>query len=408
MNIYNLNSFLLLGYFVEYRNDEYKLDLSKINKSKYINYPLDELIDSGKQQFISCISNRYDSSRQNVIPLSGGLDSRAILGALLECTGSKNLYTYTYGVPGTYDYDIGNHIAKIIGTNHISLDLTKYKYSVQELIDVAKRTDYQTVLFHHPPLWELDSKFKDGVIWSGYIGDAIVGGHLKKIPSSSLNEAKIKYLNNRALVRNIHMINCTKKDISDLFTCDCINDKILSIDEQLLFQEGCQKFTAPNLLIKGYQYETPFINNSWMDFCLSIDNKYRYNQGLYQYMLIKAFPNLFSIGTKNNHGLPITTNKSRIYFKGFLKRIKKNINKIHSIFKNPYMNYMDFGEAIRLRHDFYNIVYNNIMDLDRRNIIDWIDLKSLLKNHLNGQYDFGNALVILTSLELIFKAKNIR
>ena len=41
-----------------------------------------------------------------MVPLSGGLDSRTILAALLEAGLKDRITTVTYGTPGTWDYDI--------------------------------------------------------------------------------------------------------------------------------------------------------------------------------------------------------------------------------------------------------------------------------------------------------------
>ena len=51
----------------------------------------------------------------HIVPLSGGLDSRAILGGLLNAGLKKQITTVTFGTPGTLDYEIGSYVAKRIG-----------------------------------------------------------------------------------------------------------------------------------------------------------------------------------------------------------------------------------------------------------------------------------------------------
>ena len=45
--------------------------------------------------------------------------SRAILAALLKFTDSNNLFTYSYGSPKAYDYEIGNYskLVKFLSPN---------------------------------------------------------------------------------------------------------------------------------------------------------------------------------------------------------------------------------------------------------------------------------------------------
>lgn len=83
----------------------------------------DELIDLGIKKLSSVFNNISDST--HIIPLSGGLDSRAILAALID-KGFKNHFTAVHiWAPGTLDYEIGNFIAQKAEEKHYSLDLTK-------------------------------------------------------------------------------------------------------------------------------------------------------------------------------------------------------------------------------------------------------------------------------------------
>ena len=69
----------------------------------------------------------------HVVPLSGGLDSRIILGGLLKKGLKDSIITITFGTPGTLDYDIGIHIAKQLGIYYEALDLTKVCYDEKSL-----------------------------------------------------------------------------------------------------------------------------------------------------------------------------------------------------------------------------------------------------------------------------------
>ena len=51
--------------------------------------------------------------RTHYIPLSGGLDSRALLAAAMEA--GAEVETLTFGMPGTMDYEDGNRVARAVG-----------------------------------------------------------------------------------------------------------------------------------------------------------------------------------------------------------------------------------------------------------------------------------------------------
>jgi hypothetical protein len=194
MNLADLNSFLKLGYFLDYKNPRYQLKFDSIEKDKYEDAGEEELIELGIGLFNNAISKKYKKNQKNVVPLSGGLDSRAILGSLLHHTEASNIKTYTFGTPGTYDYEIGKQIAQKLGTNHISLDLTKEKYIMDDLLEMSKRVNHQTVLFHHPPVSHLDNLIGDSIVWSGAIIDVFFGRHKHIRISDNEIEAKRNFI----------------------------------------------------------------------------------------------------------------------------------------------------------------------------------------------------------------------
>ena len=155
LDLKNLNSFLKLGYFLDYKNKDITIDVSNIDKQKYQDASENELIQIGSKLWKESISSNFILNQKHLVPISGGLDSRAVLAGLLEHTEAKNIYTYTFGTPSTLDYDVGNYIAKKLDTNHTSFDLTKHTYKQDELQDISKRIQHQGVLFHHWPVWEV-------------------------------------------------------------------------------------------------------------------------------------------------------------------------------------------------------------------------------------------------------------
>lgn len=407
MDIKNLKSFLNYGYFMDFKENKYPLDFSKINKSLYTDYSEKELIDIGIKFFHKAIEKDFKPGQTHVVPLSGGLDSRGVLAGLLEFTEAKNIYTYTFGTPGTLDYDIGKLVAKKAGTNHKNFPLTSHRYKEEELIDISNRVENQTMLFHHPPVWEVDNFCgENSIVWSGFIGDVVAGGHLPKKPIPELIEAKINYVNNYKYVNSLCLSNESNKNFIEYLEYDFLDKDILSYEEQLVFYERTKKLTAPHVLMEGYNYATPFINNQFMDFLLSLDNKYRRYEYLFIEIMMKAFPKLFSIKTKTTNGLNLRASYTRRTFKKGKHKIKKHLGDNFKQFTNPYINYLDFKKGIREREDLKKLFRSNIADLKSRNVIDWIDEEELFTKHLKKEKDYSDALIVLTSLEIHFKAQD--
>lgn len=395
----DIESFLHFGYYLDYENPYYSIDISNINKDIYNNLSLEELIKIGKENLMKSIDRLFTPNHKHVVPISGGLDSRTILAALLEFTEASNISTYTFGTPGTLDYEIGTNLARSLGTNHISFPLTEYTYSIDELFDISKRLDYQTVLFHHPPIWRIDELFQGFKFWSGFLGDRLTGSHYNKNFPKEVDKAKKLFIKMYRYQSNINLTN--KKD--DYFFDNLQFKKTgLSTFESLDFINRQLKFIAPHVLIRGYDYRLPFLDKDLINFFLSIPNEYRENQLLYKKMLLSTFPKLFEYPVKNNHGLKLTSSKISIFLSRVSNRLKRTIFGI-----NKNINYLDFDIKIREKEDLKKIVYDSINDLYNRRLINWLDIRKLFKDHIDKKGNYGNALILLTSLEIHMKVKEI-
>ena len=154
-------------------------------ENKGVNYSIKEAASRFDTLFDKLLSQ--NAASKHIIPLSGGWDSRAILGALLERLDTSEIETVTFGVPGQLDYDIGIRVAKWAGVKHHSLDLRTVDFTWDKIIESVKKSPWTyvpDVLFNQYSI----EKFKDQYnnIWSGFLGDAITGGHLSSLPLEPL------------------------------------------------------------------------------------------------------------------------------------------------------------------------------------------------------------------------------
>ena len=121
----------------DYKDQKYSIKTSSINKARYKDCNERELIEQGAMLLEKSMEKIFSCGQKHLVPISGGLDSRAILAVLVKFTEAKNIFTFTRGTPKTWDYEIGNLVAKGIGTNHTSFDLTTNTYTIDELIDIS-------------------------------------------------------------------------------------------------------------------------------------------------------------------------------------------------------------------------------------------------------------------------------
>ncbi len=403
-----IQSFLKLGYFIDYDAKRYPLDFSRIDKSRYYGASVEDLVSIGIEKLHETFSRAFRTGHEHVVPISGGLDSRLILGALLEQTEARNLYTYTFGIPGTYDYDLGSVVAKEMGTRHVTFSLDQISYHEDELLDFARRSDCQAVLFNHPPIWELDRRYGGATFWSGYVGDAVAGSHLHDPPSSTLEEAKRVHIKNRTWVRTTRLHTCDDSEFLPFVGGGAQDPEILTFDEQVLFDEAVAKFTEPLVLFRGPAYQTPLINTPWMDFMFSVPNEHRLDEALMIRIAERAFPRLFSLPSKNTLGYGADVSSRVLRVQRLVNKARKAIHQFApQLVSYPHIQYNDFNEAIRRSPDLRAIVLSNIERLRARKIVDFVDFDGLLSRHMRRVRNHADALIVLASLELLLRAKQL-
>jgi len=408
MDQFDVNSFLKFGYNLNYKNNDYIFDLSGIDKEKYKDLSENDLIEIGKKKFLESFFKLFDSEDRHVVPLSGGLDSRAILGALLNFTKPENIYTYTFGVPGTLDYEIGNLIARKIGTRHTCFNLNEFMFSQNDLLVSSKNVDGQTVLFHQPPIKELLNKFSDAKIWSGFMGDPLAGSHLVLDASSNIQKIKDTFISKNTFVKSYEFTNFGNKDFYEYIYFPNYDLSKVSIYEQIDFFNRQLKYIAPHVLLKGFNYILPFLETTWFNFILSVDNKYRKNERLYRKIILSLFPDLFRYPTKTKFGARLNSSRLIVLLNKIKNKVKQKSSSIFPFVVDPYINYIDFNDAIRKRVDLNTLIHSNIMDLKKRNIINEIDINEIWERHIKKTSNHADLLLVLASLEIHFKASEMK
>lgn len=416
MNEDLIKPLLYFGYVPELLNDYGNMFWNKCtsfrDKAKlYEDMTESELIEVGCSAWKSVFDNFELAQHYNhVIPLSGGLDSRAVLSGLLSAgLEPKKITAFTFGVPESYDFIIGRQVADYCGIKHIGIDLNNVELSTAELVDIARKTNYKGWVFDLFYNSMIPKRFsKNTVIWSGFMGEALAGKHL-------ISEGKPEYevaidhfkRRNKKGHRFIDCKNFVPEDY--LPKRKMLDSSRLGYDDLLNFSVRQYSYIRKVVCNDLFEYRTPFTEENWAGFILNIPRKYRYESKIYKKILLRLSPELFSLPTTaTKFGLPI--NASNIHF--LAKRAEKKLRAFTKkwnfpVWRNaPYkMDYIDFNQGIRDRKDLYGLVIENINDLDKRKVVDGLNVKKTLESHLKGEVNWGRAICLLVSLEILFKAQ---
>lgn len=414
INENHIDSFLHYGYLPFPSEKQNERIVNWNNQLQNTSVHLEDIIDEAElmEQGILALKKVFTNieSGTHILPLSGGLDSRTVLGGLLYAGLEKQIIAVTFGTPGTFDFEIGQLLANKLGLRHEIFDFTKLELDQEELEKIAASDNSWTFLYDRFYNYQLCKYFgKDCIYWSGFLGDAVSGAHLPEIESLNWLDAKRYFAHRNRFVKSMKLTSQTYNPVNDLPERPLINSKYINFDLQLdLFirQEFYIRKTVTN---KDYDYRTPFQDPNWINFILSVPNNFYKNQYLYKKVILKAFPDLFDMPTTNNFGFPLNKNKNlasirRLYEKIRLRIFERlpQVGDMFPVYKN--MNYINFNNALRHRSNFKKTVYHNIQNLKLRKLIDWLDFDLLWGEHQEKIKNHGNALMLLSALEINLRA----
>lgn len=366
-----------------------------------------ELVDEGVKLMRSAFACR--EAGDHVIPLSGGLDSRAILGVLLDTVGRSQIRTVTFGTPGTLDFEIGRSVAKAAGVSWEGIDVRSVPWSTRALVEFTAQYDHPFDMLNTYLYAQLRRCLKPrSIVWGGFLGGPLGGGrYCPAQPAAEWTQACALFAADEGRLREMRLAPPGFDPASVLPGVPFLPIDRLNYEDQLNFFLRQTYWMLPNNVLNGHILRMPFLHTDWVMFMLCIPHAQRYHKAIYKRVLRTAFPRLFSIGIKTHRGLPVDAPAWAVAWRRLAIKLWKAPRRIipsWPLGADPMLNTMDFESAIRARPDLRAVVDENIGDLARRGIIDWLDVTRVWAEHRRGRANHTDALLLLLSLELFLKS----
>jgi hypothetical protein len=325
--------FLNFGYFLE---NSSPVELKFTQHDHYADIDYIEALKTAGELWISTFAARYAATKSmdQVVPISGGIDSRALLMELLKYKAGKDIYTFTFGVPGSLDYDIGNAIAKNYGTNHCQLPCDQSILSHDNANQFGRLVDYSCNLFLTPEVSHL-RQYREMNIWSGTVIDVYFGRHFHDSEATSVDMAAKTFIRENTLSRQFkHLID--KNALIEVLEIPKLPG--CSLEHTIDLANRQAKFVAKHLLYEGYNFST-MLGDEIMEFALSIDQSFHSKQRLYIEMMQNLYPEFNKFPCKTSFGLKLSAPNYQVLVKRLSIKILRRLN---ANFKDPYVNYLDW------------------------------------------------------------------
>lgn len=382
----------------------------------YRSTPLPQLLKDARHAWLNAVQRCYDAGRRILVPLSAGLDSRAILGGLLECTSASHITTFTRGVPGTADFDWAPRVAKAAGVDHIAIDLREYPLREDPLRETARLVDGNTFLFdayYHQKLLE---DLPGDEYWSGFLGDGSCGIYQPKRPLATRDDFVAQFAREEDIYNPRGLLLDDRpehegEDWDDLMFPECLaasDANELTTYEVIALEHRTERLLANIVVSPRIPCKIPFAELEWLRFALSIPKEHRRRRRLFVRCLQQAFPALMAEPTTEFWGLPVGSKLRSAWHNR--KRIARHLGRRLGVLGTVcWPVYIDFAERIRARGDLYVLVRQAAADWDRRGLLARRGAaQALLKEHMAGEADHAMLLCLLTSLEMILDTWNVR
>ncbi|MGB3342518.1 MAG: hypothetical protein WBA61_01265 [Aequorivita sp.] len=336
---------------------------------------LEELTEEGGELFNQVVDALYQKERKQVIlPLTAGLDSRMILGGLLNSLPASEIITYTYGVPGSPDFEISKKISKKFGIKHYAFDTTKYILTKERLLNFAKMSDCSMPLFDHWPIeWveELCGEY-NGSIWSGVLGSPLSGGNLPKSLGEDEFNAFIYRTNRLPSITSLSAALLKEKPY--LTHSNSILGELKEITHDTLdiyFRHS--DLIAPTLLIPSLSNIQPFGHPDVIAFFLSLPINLRVNRVLMNEIIIKHYPELAKFKSNRAGGKSLLVKK---HSERIGSRIKRKFFKSKSYYSGG--KYLPLSWYVKNNSELKDLVFSRLQNLESRGLFDGLKLNIII------------------------------
>ena len=152
---------------------------------------------------------------------------------------------------------------------------------------------------------------------------------------------------------------------------------------------------------------TPFTHPEWLALMFSAPAEWRQGCRLYEAALLKRWPELFELPTKNHYGLGLGTPAFTCKLHTLSRRLSGRISRAfgrESWLQRSSHNYIDFARAFREAGVLRELARENLADLEARGVVPWLEPTRLFSEHVDGSKNYERELQLLIGLEINLKA----
>jgi asparagine synthase (glutamine-hydrolysing) len=247
--------------------------------------------------------------------LSGGLDSRLLLGLMAEASNGQPMTTFTWGIPGADDVRYAAECARVAGTRHHFFEL-KPSWLLDKAEQVVRQSDGMgnVVNLHAAAALEAEAQ-QAQVIFKGFLGDAMFGFGLRPRHWADYDDGDRLHTHLEAY-RDYDVLDFDLPEHPRLFTPafqQAIGDEVLGAYDAAIRASGVTQLAVqrlyidlanrvPRMTLNGVEMvrsraavRLPFADNDLVEFSLRIPPGFHYGRQLVKQAFLEAFPDFAKV-----------------------------------------------------------------------------------------------------------------
>lgn len=256
---------LLAGEYICFQNQKFSQEVYyDYNEIPISIFTKQEAINQFDEAFKEAVILEFEKDKsynfEHIATLSGGLDSR--MTVMLAHKLNYLAKTFCFSQTGYADEFIAQQIANDLHFEHefIALNGSKYLMDLQKMVSINAGCQNYNGSAHYSYALDRINLSKFGLIHTGQIGDALLGGMVSKDKNYFSKSISTKFLNNVKYEKNYR-------------------------DEEI-FKLYNRLFNLTNygsLVVEAQQtyLVSPFLDSEVMEIGFAIDPKLKYNQNIY-------------------------------------------------------------------------------------------------------------------------------
>lgn len=383
---------------------------------------LEECADEFAGRLKTAVARRTDGVARIGIPLSGGLDSRTLLGLTRALRPSDELRTFSTGHRHTYDVVFARRMARICRTRHRFLEIEQ-DYLAKRASAFVWLTDGMVNVHHawQMALTELIPSTCEQLL-VGYLGGPLTAYH----PQLSAVWQERPQVIEDTFVRVFRNV-CSEQQLGTLLQpavfrqvqgaaeeeCrrslrEAVADEPIDRTPVALLLHDQQRAIAYFFAMYGsvMSVAAPFADHGVMDFLLTVPARYRVQRQVLKQVLLRHLPRLAHVAVDST-GLPLDAGAPR---KALHKRWKQLVK--HDLPRwsgglyrwHDRRQYAHYNEWMRLPS--MRAFLQETLTRAGHHLEPWFDLngvRQLVARHLSGDADVYRQVSALLTLMLWFE-----